>query len=103
MDNQPQDTSNIPVEFTFPNVTRANPDDEQFIRVVKGMKKGDTLVLGDEGTLVLEFDLNETTKNYEDRVNFPFHQRIFEPGVILHKVGANTRIFIPKERLDEVE
>jgi len=29
--------------------------------------------------------------------HYPFHQRIFEPGAILHKVGDNTRVFVPAD------
>lgn len=79
-----------------------NPDDDKFISLVKKMTKGDYIEVTD-GKMILEYDLKETTQNFQQKQNFPFHQRIFEAGVILKKEGSNTRIFISKERLDEVE
>lgn len=30
---------------------------------------------------------------------FNWHQRIFQPGIILHKKGTNVRIYVEKEKL----
>jgi hypothetical protein len=70
---------------------KANPDDPKFLEAVKKLNEGDTLQV-DDGELVLEYKFTKPT-------HFPFHQRIFEPGVILHKIGSNVRIYIEAEKL----
>lgn len=70
---------------------KANPDDRAFIDAVKKMSVGDRLSV-DDGELILEYKFTKPT-------HFPFHQRIFPPGVILHKQDSNVRIYIEAEKL----
>ena len=68
-----------------------NPDDPRFIAVVKHLKQGDRLEVAD-GVLVCEYVFSVPS-------HFPFHQRIFEPGMILKKEDSNVRVYIPAEQL----
>ena len=36
---------------------------------------------------------------FDKPTNFNWHQRIFPPGMIMHKKGTNIRVFIEKEKL----
>jgi len=62
-----------------------NLNDQDFLDAVAAADIGDVV----EGMTI---EYKETTY-----AHFPFHQRIFEPGAILHKVGDNTRVFIPAD------
>lgn len=70
---------------------QTNPDDPKFINAIKGLATGDTLEVAD-GILEVEhvFDVPS---------HFPFHQRIFEPGMILKKQDSNVRVYIEAEKL----
>lgn len=70
---------------------KANPDDKAFLKAVAGLEEGEKLSV-DDGELVLEHKFFKPT-------HFPFHQRIFPAGVILHKENSNVRIFIEAEKL----
>jgi hypothetical protein len=70
---------------------KTNPDNKTFIKAVKKLKEGDKLTV-DDGVLVVEAIFSEPT-------HFPFHQRIFEPGMILKKEGSNVRVYIEAEKI----
>lgn len=69
-----------------------NPDDQEFITSLKHLKEGD------------QFDsldgMCEVEGLFEVPTHFTFHQKIFDPGMIIHKLGTNVRVFIPAEALD---
>ena len=70
---------------------KTQPENADFIRAVSKLKEGDTLKV-DDGTLICEAIFDVPT-------HFPFHQRVFEPGMILHLEGSNVRIFIESEKI----
>lgn len=71
-----------------------NPDNPLFINAVKNLSEGDTLEVID-GILEVEAVFEEPT-------HFPWHQRIFEPGMILKKQDSRTRIYIDNATLGKV-
>jgi hypothetical protein len=71
---------------------QTNPDDPMFIAAVKHMTVGEMLEVAD-GILEVEYLFDVPS-------HFPFHQRIFEPGMILKKQGTNIRIYIEAEKLN---
>lgn len=62
-----------------------NLGDQTFLDEVAAANVGDTV----EG-----MDVEYKSSTY---AHYPFHQRIFAPGAILHKVGDNTRVFVPAD------
>lgn len=70
---------------------KANPDDPAFLNAVKNLKEGQEIEV-EGGTLLVEARFTKPT-------HFPFHQRIFPAGIILHKNGSNVRIFIEAEKI----
>lgn len=68
-----------------------NPDDPAFIEAIKHLKEGDKLQVAD-GTLLVEYIFDVPS-------HFPFHQRIFEPGMILKKEDSNVRVYITAGQL----
>lgn len=70
---------------------KSNPDSLEFIEAVNALEEGQILEVED-GELTLEHRFFEPT-------HFDFHQRIFEPGVILKKTDSNIRIYISAEEL----
>jgi len=76
---------------------KTNPDDPAFITAIEKLKQGDTIEVID-GTLIVEERFTEPT-------HFLFHQRIFDPGMILNKLDPKTnlitrvRIYVSGEQL----
>lgn len=70
---------------------QTNPDDPKFIEAIRDLKQGDTVEVAD-GILEVEYLFSVPS-------HFPFHQRIFDPGMILKKQGSNVRIYIEAEKL----
>ena len=68
-----------------------NPDDPKFIAAIKKLSTGETIEVVD-GVLEVEYIFDIPS-------HFPFHQRIFEPGMILKKQDSNVRIYIEAEKL----
>ena len=69
------------------NDIRVSFKDSSFISKAKSMDNGVIWKIGDE-----EFEVT----SFDKPTNFPWQQRIFPPGVILHKIGTHVRIFIEK-------
>lgn len=74
---------------------QTNPDDPKFIKAVAGLSEGDSIEVAD-GILDVEYVFNIPS-------HFPFHQRIFEPGMILKKRDSNVRVYIPYDQLNVAE
>lgn len=74
---------------------QTNPDDPKFINAVRQLSTGETLEVAD-GILEVEYLFDVPS-------HFPFHQRIFEPGMILKKRDSNVRIYIPYDQLNVAE
>lgn len=70
---------------------KSDTNNIDFIEAVNALEEGQSLKV-DDGVLVLEHRFFEPT-------HFDFHQRIFEPGVILKKEDSNVRIYIEAEKL----
>jgi hypothetical protein len=70
---------------------KANPDDPNFISAIKNLKEGDKIEISD-AILIVE-------GKFEVPTHFPFHQRVFDPGMILRVEGRNTRIYVEAEKL----
>lgn len=70
---------------------QTNPDDPKFIEAIKQLAVGETIEVAD-GILQIEYIFDVPS-------HFPFHQRIFEPGMILKKQDSNVRIYIEAEKL----
>jgi len=70
---------------------KSDTNNVDFIEAVNALEEGQSLEV-DDGILVLEHRFFEPT-------HFDFHQRIFEPGVILKKENSNVRIYIEAEKL----
>lgn len=70
---------------------QTNPDSQEFIEALKVLEEGDTLKT-DDALLVVEAKFDVPT-------HFPFHQRIFPPGILLKVQNRNTRIYVPIEKL----
>lgn len=70
---------------------KTNPDDVKFIEAIKNLSTGETVEVED-GILEVEYIFDIPS-------HFPFHQRIFEPGMILKKQGSNVRIYVEAEKL----
>lgn len=70
---------------------QTNPDDPKFIAAIKRLSVGEMVEVAD-GILEVEYLFDVPS-------HFPFHQRIFEPGMILKKQGTNVRIYIEAEKL----
>lgn len=73
---------------------KTQPENADFIRAIKNLKEGESIEV-DEGTLICESVFDVPT-------HFPWHQRVFEPGMILHLKGSNVRIFVEAEKIDRV-
>lgn len=71
-----------------------NPDDLRFINAIKNLKEGDTIEVID-GILEVEYIFSVPS-------HFPFHQRIFEPGMILKKQDSNVRIYVEAEKIGHI-
>jgi hypothetical protein len=68
-----------------------NPEDKKFIDLIKNLKEGDVVPASDP-VLIVEGKFTVPT-------HFPFHQKIFDPGMILKVRDKNTRIYVPGEAL----
>ena len=70
---------------------KTNPEDNEFLKSLKGKKVGDEVEVSD-GVLYVEAIFDVPT-------HFNFHQRIFQAGMILKKKDSNVRIYIEAEKL----
>lgn len=70
---------------------RASLEDKEFLALLKTIEEGDSIDVED-AQLIVEGKFDVPT-------HFPFHQRIFPPGILLKVVNRNTRIFFTAEEL----
>jgi hypothetical protein len=69
-----------------------DPDNQSLLDYLKGVKEGSKFIdsLGHE--VVVESIFNVPT-------HFAWHQRVFDPGIILHVTGTNIRVYIEAEKV----
>lgn len=70
---------------------RATLQDKEFKALLNIVDEGDAIEV-DDASLVVEGKFDVPT-------HFPFHQRIFPPGILLKVKNRNTRIFFTAEEL----